>query len=132
MAEERPVVVFCGGISRIRENILDAGVVVGCIEAPEGRDRLMNHGLPMLHARRTPEHVTGPDFLNGAAPALSPAKSRGHDQVLSERVRVPGGAGAGLEGHAAHRNAGWVLGLNDRIDADRSGEIFLRSLLGGA
>jgi hypothetical protein len=37
------VVVFRRGISRIRKDILNAGVVVGCIEVPKGRDRLMNH-----------------------------------------------------------------------------------------
>jgi hypothetical protein len=31
--------------------------------------------MPMLHARWTPEDVSGPDFLNGAAPALGPAKA---------------------------------------------------------
>src|SRR6266576_3965711 len=42
------VVVFCSGISRVREDILNAGVVVGCIEAPEGGDRLMNHGFHLF------------------------------------------------------------------------------------
>ena len=44
--------------------------------------------------------VAGADFLDGAARALRPAAAGGDDQRLAERMRVPGGARAGLEGDA--------------------------------
>src|SRR5205814_313990 len=40
-----PVVIFSGRISGLCEDILNAGIVVGRIEPPEGRDSLTNHGL---------------------------------------------------------------------------------------
>ena len=56
--------------------------------------------VPMLFARREPDHVAGPDFLDRPAPTLRPAAAGRHDQGLAERMRVPCGTGAGLEGDA--------------------------------
>jgi len=54
--------------------------------------------MPVLHARRTPDHVAGPDFHDRPTPALRPANAGRHDQRLAEGMRVPVAAGAWLEG----------------------------------
>ena len=56
--------------------------------------------VPVLFARRKPDDVTRPDFLDRAAPALRPAAAGRHDQRLTERMRVPGRPGTGLKGDA--------------------------------
>src|SRR4051812_12772425 len=50
--------------------------------------------VPVLLARREPDHVAGPDFLARPALALRPAAARRHDQRLAQRVRVPRRPGA--------------------------------------
>src|SRR5208283_2924289 len=66
----------------------------------------MRHGgrgrgaVPVLLARREPDDVARADLLDRAAPALGAAEPRRHDQRLAERVGVPGGARAWLEGDA--------------------------------
>ena len=45
----------------------------------------------------------GPDFLDGASPALRPAATGRHDQSLAQRMSVPCGPGAGLECDAGAR-----------------------------
>ncbi len=53
--------------------------------------------MPMLFARREPDHVAGPNLLDRAAPTLrSPAASR-NDQRLAKRMGVPCGSSARLE-----------------------------------
>jgi hypothetical protein len=59
--------------------------------------------MPVLLAGRKPHHIARPNLLNGSAFALDPAKTRGDDQRLTERV--PGGAGAGLEGDVGAADA---------------------------
>src|SRR5438046_5570168 len=56
--------------------------------------------MPMLLAGREPDHVTGVDFLNRSAFALGPAAARGDDESLTERMRMPCGPRARLEGNA--------------------------------
>src|SRR3712207_283417 len=51
--------------------------------------------VPVLLARREPDHVTRADLPDRPALALGPAASGGDDQGLAERMGVPGGAGAG-------------------------------------
>src|SRR5260221_5286985 len=86
--------------------------------------------VPMFHAGRAPDDVAGPDFLDRAAPTLRPAKPERDDQGLAERVRVPGGTGAGLERDARAANARRLGRFEQRIHAHIAGEILLRSLLG--
>src|SRR5215210_7871526 len=45
--------------------------------------------VPVLDARREPDHVAGPDLLLRAAPLLYPPEARRDDEGLSDRVRVP-------------------------------------------
>ena len=53
--------------------------------------------VPVLFAGRDPDHVAGPDFLDGAAPALHATAAGCHNQGLAERMRVPQRPRAGLE-----------------------------------
>src|SRR5262249_24319824 len=53
--------------------------------------------VPVLLARREPDHVARPDLLDRAAPALGQAAAGRHDQGLAQRVGVPRRPGAGLE-----------------------------------
>src|SRR6266446_6060950 len=54
--------------------------------------------VPVLLTRWEPDHVARPNCLDRTSPALCEAAARRHDQVLTQRVGVPCGAGAGLEG----------------------------------
>ena len=73
-----------------------------------------------LHAGRDPDDVAGPDLLDRAALALHPAGAGGDDQRLAQRMRVPGGAGAGLEGDDAAADARRIAALEALVDATRS------------
>ena len=54
--------------------------------------------VPVLFTGRKPDHIARPDFLNGPAPTLRPTATCRNDQRLTERVRMPCGAGTRLEG----------------------------------
>ena len=45
--------------------------------------------VPMLLARREPDHVPRPNLLDRASPALCQAAASRHDQGLAQRVGVP-------------------------------------------
>jgi hypothetical protein len=53
--------------------------------------------VPMLLVRLKPDDIAWPDFLDRTAPPLRPAKARGDDQRLTERMSMPGRASTGLE-----------------------------------
>ena len=61
--------------------------------------------VPVFFVRGEADDVALVDFFDVAALALHQAASGGYDQGLAERVGVPGGAGAGLEGDAGARGA---------------------------
>jgi hypothetical protein len=86
--------------------------------------------VPVLLTGREPDDIAGPDFLSGAAFALHPAAAGGHDQRLTQRMRMPGGPGARLERHARAHNARRVGRLKQRVHADRAGKILRRSFAG--
>src|SRR5205823_3827515 len=67
--------------------------------------------VPMLLVRRKPDDIAGPDFLDRSAVALRPAKAGSDDQCLTERMRMPCGAGTRLEGdaRAMHTRRFWCL-----------------------
>lgn len=100
-------------------------------------DRDMRHRrrgrgpVPMLHTGRTPDHIAGPDFLDRATPTRRPAKAGGHDQRLTEGMRVPRGPGARLEGDAAAGHTGRIGRLEQGVNAYLPGEILGRPLGGG-
>ena len=60
--------------------------------------------MPVLLAGREPDHIAGPDLLDRSALALSPAAAGRHDQGLTERMRMPCGPRARLEGDAGALN----------------------------
>jgi len=62
--------------------------------------------------------------------ALHPAATGGHDQPLAERMGMPGGARAGLEGNERGRDAGRLRRREQRIDADGAGEPLVRAFAG--
>ena len=84
--------------------------------------------VPVLLAGREPDHVAGPDLLDRAAPALRPAEPAVTISVwpsgcVCQAVRAPGSKVT-----LAPRDARRVGRLEQRIDADRAGEPFGRSL----
>src|SRR5580704_18912129 len=86
--------------------------------------------VPVLLARREPDDVPWPDFLDRSAPALRPAAAGRHDQGLAERMRVPRGPGARLESDARPTHAGWLGRIEQRIDPHCAGEPIGRPLAG--
>ena len=83
--------------------------------------------MPMLHARRKPDDIAGMDLLNRATLALRPTTTGGDNQGLAERVGMPRGASARLEGYACARCAGGCVWLEQGIDAHRADKPILRS-----
>ena len=84
--------------------------------------------MPMLLARRKPDHVARPDFLNRTAPMLCQPNAPRDDQCLTEWMRMPCGAGARLKRDAGSANTCRFGCLEQRVDANRPGEIISRSL----
>src|ERR1035438_337893 len=76
----------------------------------------------MLLARGKPDHVAWAYFLNWATQALNPSTPGRHDQSLAERVSVPCCAGAGFKRDARARGACSHVDLEERINANRTGE----------
>ena len=95
-------------------------------------ERLLNgdvgHGccwrsaMPVLQSWWKPNHITGADFFYQPAVALRPTNAGRYDKRLTERMRVPSSACAGLESHAGTGRACWSICLKQRIDAHRAGE----------
>ena len=65
--------------------------------------------VPMLFTGRKPHDIAGANFFDRTALAPHPAPTGRDNQRLTEGVRVPGRASAGLEGH---KRAGDAGGLN--------------------
>jgi hypothetical protein len=86
--------------------------------------------VPVLLARREPNDIARLDLLDWPALALREAAAGRHDQRLSERMRVPGRARAGLERDAGAADTRRIGRLEQRVDADRAGEPLGRSLAG--
>jgi len=58
----------------------------------------------MLLSGRDPDHITGPDLLDRAGFALSPATASRDDESLTNRMRVPCSPRARLERYAGSLN----------------------------
>jgi hypothetical protein len=78
------------------------------LDGDVGHARARCGAMPVLLVGREPDHVTGTNFLDGAAFALGPPAACRHDEILAEGVSVPCGAGAGFECHTDTLNARWV------------------------
>src|SRR5208283_2587846 len=85
--------------------------------------------MPVPVVRWTPNHVARADLDDRLALALCPTASGGDDQSLTQRMGVPGGACAWLEGDARARYAGRLRRGVQRINTDVSGEEVGGSLL---
>jgi hypothetical protein len=86
--------------------------------------------MPVLLVRREPDHITGPDLLDRAAPPLRAAKSSRDNERLTERMRMPCSPRARLEGYAGTLNKCRVRCLKKRIDSYCASEPIRRSLSG--
>src|SRR5436190_7999421 len=75
------------------------------LDGDMGHRGRFRRAMPVLLTGREPDDVALVDRLDRAAPSLSAAAAGGHDQRLAQRVRVPRGPCAGLEGHAGADNA---------------------------
>src|SRR3954469_6184637 len=84
--------------------------------------------MPMLLTRLEPDHVAGPDLLDGSAIALDQAGAERDDEHLSQRVRVPCRASARLEGAGVTGGARRRFDTEQRIDPHRAGEPIGRPL----
>src|SRR4051794_30296814 len=62
-----------------------------------GHRRGRRRAMPMLESWRKPHGVARPHLFNRSALALYPSQSRGDDQALAQRMRVPRGPGTGLK-----------------------------------
>src|SRR6266496_5101034 len=92
-------------------------------------NRNMAHGrgrcgtVPMLLIRRDPNHVTRPNILDGATPALHPATTCRHNQGLTQRMSVPRSTCTGFKRDTGADRPCWTLCLKQRVDPDTAGEI---------
>src|SRR5882724_6077939 len=78
--------------------------------------------VPMLLTGRKPHDVSGPDFLDGSAFGLHPAKTSRDNQRLTERMGVPHGSGTGLESNLTTAEACRIAHLKQRINTNCAGE----------
>src|SRR3979490_532980 len=84
--------------------------------------------MPMPHARGDPDHVAGADLLDRTTLALHPAGAGRDDQGLAQRMRVPCGAGSGLEGDDPATDARGFIPLKALVDRHGANEIIRRAL----
>jgi len=71
-----------------------------------------------------------PDFVYAVAPPLYAARARGHDQDLTQRVRVPRRPGAGIKDNPGTGHPRRRIGSERRIDPRSACEIGVRSRSG--
>ena len=90
----------------------------------------LGRAVPMFFAGLEPDNVPWTDLLNRAAVAPHSSAARGNDPHLAERMSVPGGSSAWLEGYARGPKVRRVT-LNHGIDPYGSGKPIGRSFRGG-
>src|SRR3954451_9123540 len=76
--------------------------------------------MSVLFAGREPDDVARADLLNGAALTLHQAEACHDNEGLTKRMRMPGGARAGLKGDERASNAGGLGRAEQGIDAHRA------------
>src|SRR5208337_3269020 len=81
----------------------------------------------MLLSRRDPDDVSRTNLLDRTAPSLYAAGPSRHDQGLTQRVGVPGCAGARLERDSAADHACRIGRLEQRVNAYGARKILGRS-----
>ena len=86
--------------------------------------------MPMLFARREPDHVSGMDLFNGTALAPRPTATGRNDQGLTQRMSMPCGASPGFERDTGTGNACRSACLEQGINAHRAGKPIGRSFAG--
>src|SRR5437867_2767745 len=86
--------------------------------------------VPMLQARRKPDHVTGAHFFDRTALTLNPAEPRGDDQCLAEGMGMPGAPCTWFECDAARGDAAGFTYREERVNSHGSGKILGRSWAG--
>src|SRR5215469_13289379 len=74
--------------------------------------------VPVAMIRRTPDDIARADLRDRASFTLRPAAAGGDNERLAERVRMPGGARAGLECDAGACYASRRGGREQWVDAD--------------
>lgn len=79
-------------------------------------DRGGRGALSVFLAGRKPYQVGGMNLLNWAAFARRASTAGGHDERLSQRMSVPGGAGAGFKRDVGNGHAGGSRGLHQTIN----------------
>lgn len=92
------------------------------LDGDMGHRRRRRCAVPMAFTRREPDDVAGADLLDGTAFALHATEARCDDQRLAERMGVPGGAGAGLEGDAGASRACGAGHGKQRVDTHAAGK----------
>lgn len=92
---------------------LDGDVCHGC-----GRRRT----VPVPFVWGKPDDIAGMDLFDWTAFALCPSTTGGHNERLTERMCMPGGACARLERHAGAGHERRVRSGKERIDPDGAGE----------
>jgi hypothetical protein len=76
----------------------------------------------MFLAELEPDDAAGTDLLDRAFPVLRPAATSSDNENLTKQMRMPSGAGAGLEGYARTLHQRQVRRLKRPIDPHGAGE----------
>jgi len=87
--------------------------------------------VPMLFFSSEPHDVARANFFNRASILLNPSQSRSYDQGLPERMRVPCRSCSRLKGHHGSSCPSGIIGLEQRIYANRAGEPIFGTFGGG-
>src|SRR4051812_45276847 len=96
--------------------------LVGLLHRNVDHEPIRRGTMPVLLVRLEVDAVAGVDDLDRPAPALAAADALRDPDGLTERVRVPGGAGTRSEVHVGRLKASGRGRRGDRIDVDRAGE----------
>src|SRR5262249_39936588 len=80
--------------------------------------------MPVLLARWNPDDIACLDLADRLALGLEAADARDHVESLSERMRVPRGPCARLEGNAIDDDPCWRRCGDDRVLPDRARKVF--------